>query len=1102
MTKRILPFIIALMAIPFLMNAQVTTSSLTGTVKDADGQNLIGATVVAVHQPTGTKYVAVSRTGGEFSISNMRPGGPYQILISYVGQKSETYDDVFLKLAEATVLTSTMQKSGNALETVLVTATGKNNVLNANRTGPTTNISTAQLNRLPSISRNLNDFLRITPQANLTSNGFTAGGGNYRQNSITVDGSDFNNTFGIGSNLPAGGSPISLDAIDEISISIAPFDTRQSGFIGGAVNAVTRSGTNNFSGSVYTYWRSQDQQGDKAGKVTFVKQDLKFNQYGGRLGGPIIKNKLFFFVNFETEKEISPGQTRIASDPSHPFTGSGNVARPSRASLDSISDFLKTKYGYETGPYDGYSLERFNHKFLARLDWNINSKNRFNVRYSQVQSRTPQNLSTSTGGLGTVTGTGNRGDINALYFKNSIYFQDANFYSLAGELNTSFGGKLSNTFRGSFTHQNDPRSSDSKIFPLVDILRDNGVFTSFGYEPFTLGNLRDVKTYSFVDNLIWNANRHKFILGLQLDESKTLNGFQPFGQSYYRFASFEDFKNNAKPTDFGITFSLNNDFSQAFPSFKFKQFSTYLQDEITVSKNFKLTVGVRGDRTSYPLVDELKTNPLLASLTFKDGEKINTGKLPSPKLLLSPRLGFNWDLMGDRSLQIRGGTGIFSGRIPFVWIVGQSGNSGMLQVTQFYNGTANTPGVFNPEIGAYRPSSAPAAGTVIPSGPTSFAENFKNPQTWKTSLAFDKKIPGGVIWSVEAIYNKDINPLYSKNVNLVDPTPLNVAGVTDNRLFYPNANAQKYINKLNATGQPSATGTSPLAPIVTGNSKGGYYFSITTKLEKQFSKGLFASIAYIGSMADNLYDGQGDQPANTWSILPTVNGSNFPVLGKADYIVPNRVVATVSYRKEYFKHAGTTFSLYYQGGSDGRFSYLYSNDFNRDGVNSDLIYIPKDATNTNEIVFASKTVNGVVYDAATQGKMFNDYIDQDKYLRKHRGEYAERNGADFPWRNRFDVKILQDVFTNIGKRRNTVQFSLDILNAANLINSNWGGIKVTNAASILVPTNVTSIIQGGTVKPTFQIQTVGTGLATSTFRDLVSTGATYSLQFGVRYIFN
>ncbi|MDB5206057.1 MAG: TonB-dependent receptor [Flavisolibacter sp.] len=1069
---------------------------MAGTVKDAENQNLIGATVTATHQPTGTKYTTLTRANGNFTISNMRSGGPYQVQISFVGYRPETYNDIYLQLAEATVLTGVMQKSNGSLEGVVITATGRNNTLNANRTGAVTNIGTREIQRLPTISRGLNDFLRITPQ----SNGAYVGGGNYRQNFITVDGSDFNNTFGIGNNLPAGGSPISLDAIEELSVSITPYDIRQSGFIGSAVNAVTRSGSNNFTGSVYSYWRSQDQQGNKVGKSTFAKQNLQFNQYGARVGGPIINNKLFYFFNYETETQISPGQSKFAASPGAPFGSATNIARPTGPELNAISDYLLKTYEYETGPYQGYDFPSNKEKLLARIDWNISSKHRFNVRYSQVESKTPSFVSTSTGSTGITGLTGNRQDINSLHFANSNYYQEANFYSLAAELNSTFGKGLTNIFRASYTNQNDPRSTDGKVFPFVDIMKDNLFFTSFGYEPFSYGNLRDVTTYSYIDNLNWVTGNHNLTFGVQFDQSLTKNGFQPLGTSYYRFASFDDFKNGVKPLDFTQTFSLTPNYSQVFPSFKFLQASVYAQDEITVSPKVKLTVGLRADRTSYPDVTELKTNPLVLGLNFAGGEKINTGELPKPRILLSPRLGFNWDVTGDRSLQVRGGTGIFTGRIPFVWIVGQSGNSGMLQVTQNFNGQANTPGPFNPNIGAYRPATVPPAGTVIPSTVTAFAEDFRNPQVWKSSLAFDKRLGSGFILTMEAIYNKDINTLYSTNVNLVDPQPLNVSGYPDNRLIYPNANAQKYINKLTATGQPSATGTSPLTAIVSGNAdKKGYYFSFTTKLDKQFSRGLFGSIAYVYSLSDNLYDGEGDQPVNTWNLIPHVNGANFQTLGASNYVVPSRLVGTLSYRREFFKHAATTLSVFYEGNADGRFSYTYGGDFNRDGANSDLIYIP---ANPSQITFVPLTIGTTTYSAQQQSDMFFKYIEQDKYLSKNKGKYAERNGALLPWRNRFDFKFVQDLFTNLGGKRNTLQFSIDILNLGNLLNPDWGKINVINAAQLLIPTNTANLVPGGTVTPTFRLAN-DRGLPVSeTFRDLLSVGATYSMQFGLRYIFN
>ncbi len=1097
MLKRITPLIVLLLLLtPFIMKAQITTSSITGTVKGASDEPLAGATVTAIHQPTGTKYATTSRAGGQFTINNMRVGGPYTIEISFVGFVTDKQEEVYLKLAEPFLFTTTLKSGTGELTNVVLTTTGRRNpILNANRNGAVTNIGKVQIERLPSISRSVNDLTRATPQ----SNGSSVGGGNYRQNNFTIDGADFNNSFGIGTNLPANGSPISLDALEEISVNITPFDIRQSGFIGSAINAVTRSGTNKFSGSVYKYFRTEKQRGDKVDKTTFIRPIEEYDQFGIRVGGPIIKNKLFFFMNYEKETQPRTIQSRIAATPATPFGAANpNVARPLATELAAISDYLFNTYGYVTDGYENYALNEERTKILARLDWNISNKHKINFRYSQVEGGTPSPVSTSRSPLtGYASGSG-RTDINAMWFKNSNYFQGANFYSFATELNSTFG-KLSNTLRGTYTYQNDSRESPSQIFPFVDILKDGTPFTSFGYEPFTYGNLRKVKMYSIVDNLSWNVGKHNWTVGVQADLSETINGFQRFGTSYYTFNSWDDFVNGVNPRDFAITYSLAPGFAQAFPSFKFSQLSAYGQDEIAINKNLRLTFGLRLDQPGYPDVDEIQTHPLVAALTFANGEKINTGTLPKKKLMWSPRFGFNWDLYGDRSLQFRGGTGIFTGRIPFVWIVSQSGDAGMLQVTQTFVGQANTPGPFNPNPAAYRPSTVPAAGTVIPSTISAMDPDFKIPQTWKTSLAMDTKLPGGVVATIEAIYNKDLNTAVFRNPNLVAPSALNVAGYPDKRMIYPNSNTQKFLNPLTTAGLASPSGTQAFNTIVLGNGNKGYYFSLTAQLQKQFRGGFFASLAYTKSMADNLFDGSGDQPLSAWQGTANVNGSNFQTLGYAGFVQPDRVIATVSYRKEYIKHLATTFSLVYEGGIQGRFSYTYSSDLNRDGTNLDLIYIPR---NASEIDFVSQTLNGVTYSAQQQSDLFFAYIEQDKYLRAHKGQYAERNGAQIPWRNQVDVKFVQDLFTNVGKNRNTVQFSIDIFNFGNLLNPSWGRVKAVNASSILVPQNVSSLTPGGTTRPTFRLAADRGNIITSTFRDVVSTASTYFMQFGIRYIFN
>ncbi len=1141
MLKKILLLIaLALTASPLLF-AQVTTSSITGTVKSNTDEALIGATVIATHQPSGTRYSTVSRGGGQFTISNMRVGGPYLIQVSYVGYDVEKADEVYLKLAETFLVNSVLTKTVGTLENVIVTTGRRNPIMNSGRTGAVTNIGLRAMQQLPSISRSINDFTRATPQ----SNGASIGGGNFRQNNFTIDGADFNNSFGIGSNLPAGGAPISIDAIDEISVNITPFDVRQSGFIGSAINAVTRSGTNTISGSVYRYWRNEKQRGDRVEKTKFVRPKEEYKLNGVRIGGPIIKNKLFFFFNYEKDKQPKAVQTRFAATAAAAYGSSPNIARPTADSLNFIRQYLLTNYGYDTGPFDNYSTDIEREKVLGRIDWNISSKHRFNVRYSQVKGGEPNPPSTSVGGAGTVAGaTGTRQDVTALWFKNSNYFQGANFFSFAAELNSNFG-RVSNTFRGTFTFQNDSRTTESpkalvdplKDFggydlPFVDIMSSGGgvsvqsgsgvgvPYTSFGYEPFSFGNLRKVKMYSFVDNFTWRTNKHNWTAGLQYDQSETINGFQRFATSYYRFATWADFASALNPnpalrklpTDFAFTYSLSPNFAPAFSAFTFRQYSVYGQDEIAVNKNFRLTVGLRLDLPTYPGVPQIVAHPLVLAQTFENGEKVNTGNLPGKRVMWSPRIGFNWDIYGDRSMQIRGGTGIFTGKIPFVWIVSQSGDNGMLQITQAFNMYTSTgalsgappPGPFSPDPAAYRPPTVPVAGTIVPGSVTALDHDFKNPQTWKTSLAVDKKLPWGIIGSIEAIYNKDLNTAFFRSPNYIAPQPLNVAGYPDNRLIYGATVPTRFINTINAAGQFVAGGTTSFVPTIIDNGTKGYYASLTVKFDKLFNKGFFASVAYTKSLAANLHDGSGDQPLGTYQGTQNVKGLNTPALATANYVIPDRVIGALSYRREYLKHLATTVSLLYTGGIDYRFSYVYGADFNRDGVNgNDLIYIPKDARNSSEITFVnSASINGIVYTAAQQAQLFEDYINQDKYLRTHRGQYAERNGVQAPWRNQLDVRFMQDLFVKAGKNRNTVQFTVDIFNFGNLMNPSWGKVKSTNATSILVPQNQNSLIPGGTVVPTFRLATDRGNIITRTFRDNVSTASTYSIQLGLRYLFN
>ena len=1078
--------------------AQVTTSSMSGKISESGGAPAVGAMVVATHTPTGTNYYGVADRTGAYRIDNMRAGGPYRVTVNLLGFRKVELSGINIALSDNLVLDQELQEEAIGLDAAIVSAESAASNMRSDRAGAITNVTQRDIAVMPTVSRSINDLIRLTPQAYQSSNGPAIGGGHYRQNFINVDGAAFNNAFGIGGNLPGGGSPISIDALDQISVSLTPYDVRQSGFIGAAINAVTKSGTNTFKGSLYTYMTDERMRGNKVEDFQFTNSPSENKIYGITLGGPIIKDKLFFFVNYEAEKLVAPGPLRVAS--TNGVASGQTIARPTAAEMNEISDYLRTKYGYETGPFQGYSFDSPGKKFLARIDWNINANHHFNIRYSYMDGKTPNYPSTSS----SYTLGGGRQGMNAMWYRNSGYFQEANFTSLSGELNSRFmDGRLNNTLRVTYSYQDEPRSTGGITFPFVDILKDGQAFTSFGTELFSYGNLRQVSTWNFTEELKYRLGINNFTLGLSYEMNHTKNGFQRQGTGHYVFESWDDFKNGANPLYYTITYSNAPGYAQAFPSFKFNQFSLYLQDEVKIGSNLSLTGGIRFDLPTYPEYPEaLQTHPMIIALDF-NGKKYDTAKLPDVRVMISPRIGFNYDVMGDRQVVVRGGTGIFTGRTPFVWICSQSGDAGMLQGALTWSGKANTPGPFNPDINAYLPAQQAPAGTQIPTaGFTVMDPNFKFPQTWKTSLAVDFKLPFGFNASIEGVYNKDINSVMVRNEGLVDPVAMNIPGYPDHRLMYPYANTEKYIHNLDGTGQLSATGSNGAWPLVFYNEKeNGYYSSLTITLEKQMWAGLSGMLAYTHSWAKSLHDGTGDQAISLWRGYTTVNGSNTPELGYSGFVMPNSLIGSLAYQ-----YKGFTISMFYIGGEDGRASYVYTNNLVQDGNSFSgiqLIYIPKDPS---EITFVEKTVSGVTYTPQEQSDAFFKYIEQDPYLKKHKGQYAEKNGLIYPWAHRFDVKFTQDFEVKVGQSNHRLQIGLDITNFGNLLNSSWGNrwSPTVQYTQLLEVANSSALTPTGNVVPTFRLNHLSgtTDLPTKTFQKFQGVASTYRMQFSMRYFFN
>lgn len=1105
MLKRIYFLLFLNLMVGAFVFAQVTTSSITGTVRDRTGQSLTGATITATHLPSGTTYTTIAGKDGAFTIPSVRIGGPYRVAINFVGQTPFTVEGFALQLGEPYNINAILGEDVRSLEAVVVTGRGRRAA--ADKTGASTNISNRQITTLPTISRSITDFTRLTPQAN----GNSFAGRDPRYNNIQIDGANLNNNFGLSNDpLPGGGSsPISLDAIEEISVNIAPFDVRQANFTGAGISAVTRSGDNTFRGSAYSFYRDQSFNGTRVGNTKLPPLVQTSNKiFGGRLGGPIIPNKLFFFISAERENRDFPS---TPLRPSQPGVTGNNVSSTPIDSLRKLSDFLRTTYGYETGVYDNIpTFSQQNHKILGRIDWSINNNQRLTVKYSDFVSTNPNNGVVINGtsipggginGLPSSFGTNitrlgnNRFSQNSYAFENSNYgFRDV-VRSGTIELNTKIGTKMANQLLATITKVRASRTYKGGVFPTIDFLNVQGTaannnqnYISVGMDPFTNNNdvINDV--YSLTNNFSYFRGRHTFTGGVSYEYQRVGNMFMPGSNSYYLYRNLNDFFTNQAPIYYALTYSLREGEPATYAAdLKLGQLGLYAQDDFQATPNLKFTFGLRIDKPIY--LDQPGRNMGLEALSFLDKEnkaaKYST-TFPESKLYWSPRIGFRWDAEGDKSMIIRGGTGLFTGRIPFVYLTNIPQNSGIIQNTvSVFNTPANPTAInnyrFNKDPLFYVGNFPKTAGSgIIPNSNFAAANrDFRFPQILRTNLAFDKTLGRGFLLTAEAIYTKDINAVYIRNANL--PAPNGTLGGTPDL-------------------RPRYTGTNRINSNIGGlfvleNTNKGGSFSFTSQLTKFFSRGFYGSVAYTYTHAMDVTANPGSQASSVWNSNPNSSTANTLEPAFSAFAVPHRVVGNLSYRLEYLQKLATTVSLFFEGASGDNYSYTYSADINNDGNGFDLVYIPR---NASEINFqATTTLNGVTYNAAQQWEILNQFIENDPYLRKRRGQYAERNGARLPWYNRVDAKVLQDVFTNIGARRHTLQFSADILNLPNLINNNWGVRQSATLRNLLVPTGATTTSGA----PVFRLNSANNQPQVMPYQDVISTSSTWGIQLGLRYIF-
>lgn len=1071
---------------------QVTTSSLSGKVEDNSGELLPGATVVATHVPSGTRYGALTNTQGLFSIQGMRPGGPYTLAVSFVGYKTVSYTDITLYLGETTTINSTLSESLTEVTEVVVVGE-KPSKFNTTKTGATTNITGTQMTLMPTINRSINDMARISPYAN----GMSFAGGDGRSSNFTVDGSNLNNNFGLSTNLPGGGNPISLDAIEEVQVVIAPFDVKQSNFIGGGVNAITKSGTNTLKGTAYTYQTNQNMRGNKIGDHDFGDRAKESNSiYGFSLGGPIIKNKLYFFANLEYE--TTPQQVIRWRASTNGVTDEQTISRTTEQDLQLVADHLKEKYGYETGSYKNFPANLSNLKYLVRLDWNINEANKLSVRFNHTKNTAwnPPNGNSTDGSYRDQSK--NRVSQWSMSYANSMYSQDNIVSSGSLELNSKVSATMANQLLATYSDLNDVRGSTSSPFPFIDIMSGDiatgaealAPYISAGYELFTWNNGVKNRIITVTDNFTYIVDAHKVTAGANFEYQMADNNYMRSGTGYYRYASVSDFLTGAVPVDFALTYGTNGELVPS-NAVAFNQIGLYVQDEWSPTRDFKLTFGVRADNITF--VNDIMTNNAILGLNF-GGRSINTGNWPTSKINYSPRVGFTWDMAGDKSLVLRGGTGLFVGRLPLVFFTNMPSNAGMNQIlmklsTKFNaDGTVDTtdpllallagdiitdPNEMIERLG-FQTVVTPEDGS-IPSSIAGVDPSFRMPQVWKSSLAVDYKVPADFPLSVtaEAIFTKNINAVRLENYAVKNPTETwqKFSGL-DDRYIFP----ADYLY----------TSVKDAAVLVNTNKGYGYTFNLT--LNSEPVENLNMMVAYTRTEMKEVSGMPGSNANSAWVGLITVNGPNNATVQRSQYVVPDKMIGSLSYRIPYMKnHMASTIGLFYSGFTPYNNTYRYSTDMNGDGVNNDLIYIP---AKRGDIKFTTPEDENA----------FFAFMEQDKYLSKHKGGYAEAYAARSPWVNRFDFRFVQDFSIKAGTSRNTLQLTVDVLNAGNLLNSKWGVYK-----------NMAGSNNGAILKydgrdsnnvPSFSMVKVGGQYPTETFSTYLHVSQVWRLQVGLRYIFN
>lgn len=1058
----------------------VTSGTLEGKVLDEASRPVAGASVLALHLPSGTRYGTVSRADGAFSFPGMRVGGPYSVSVSFIGYEEVIYDNVFISLGNVTKKDFVISE-----QPILLTP----QIVWGSRPGGATVINDKDIGSLPSISRLISDYTRLIPQ----SRGSFFTGQDNRLNALTIDGSMFNNSFGI-AGMPGertGVAPISMEAIEQLGVSIATNDVRQSNFTGASISMVTKSGTNDFKSSVYYSMRNQALVGTKAAKSNFNPGTFRFNLGGVNVSGPIIKDKLFFYAGLEIENYVRPATLFIANDGNQ--TSEGNITRVLKQDLDNLRSYLKENFGYETGEYQGYDFSTSALRIIAKLDYNLNDKNKLSLRYNHLNSSSDQFIANSD-----ALGYGyRRGSINSLNYQNSNYSLVENIRSVILEWNSTLSDRSVNNLFIGYRHHNESRKNPAELFPMVDILKDGITYTTFGTEPFSPYNGLTYGTFQIQNNYSLFLPNHSLLAGFNVELFNSSDSFFPGAQSIYVYNSLEDFYEDAngylsnpdRSTSsvnlkrFQYQYSNIPGLEKPVQKLNVQYAGLYLQDRWSVTPNFKMIFGLRIDLPIFGKTGFRNTDA--EQLSFRDEKgaevKYATDKLPDSTPLISPRFVAEWDLLGNGKVLIKGGSGVYTGQPPYVLISNQIGNNGLLTGFEWLDGSLSYPlynRPFNPQTDKYKPANITGA-PALRYNLALVDPDFRFPQILRSNIASQFILPWDIVSYAEFIFDKELNGMTNINVNL--PAPNDHYTGADNRTRWTLGSRlnQKISNA-----------------IVLKNENRGYSWNFAATLEKRVTDRFFGKIGYSYGETWNLMD-IGTVAYSTWSYNPHYRDPNNPELALSMYSPGHRLFAASSIDFGLFKFGKTTLSMFFDAYNSGRASYIVAGDLNGDGANSnDLIYIPNDVSEMN---FTEYTTAGRRFTVEEQEIAWERYIMQDRYLRRHRGEYARRNGVTLPMISRIDISLSQQVRLKVFGKENRFSLRADILNFTNLLNRDWGVGKtlITNQPLLLSGTVSTN----GGVKPTYTLRAVNNELIKDSYITTATLNDVFRVQLSIKWDF-